>query len=206
MINSFLQPHLRREHNVAGAGLFVYDNIPDPKVEEPRSQKEKDLMKEIDKMFEDVVFTKKDPYKDHTRKNVLQKKGQKIEAMVLGKVRAYDKKELVESTASKKVKFQEIEKKLRELVKIHNPNFRYTSIQVNKAVETAYHFDRGNVGLSYCIAFGDFTGGGVIVRTKKGEKLYKNYHKWLYYDGHNIEHRTAPSKGTRYAVIYFTKS
>ena len=70
MINSFLQPHLRREHNVSGAELFVYDNIPDPKVEEPRSQREKELMKEIDKMFEDVVFTKKDPYKDHTRKNV----------------------------------------------------------------------------------------------------------------------------------------
>ena len=66
MINSFLQPHLRREHNVSGAGFFVYDNIPDPKVEEPRSQREKDLMKEImfrtgdyDWIYDSKKFNKK---------------------------------------------------------------------------------------------------------------------------------------------------
>ena len=41
---------------------------------------------------------------------------------------------------------------------------------------------------------------------KKIIKLAKNNKKWLYYDGHSLEHKSAPVKsGIRYAVILFTK-
>lgn len=208
MINSYLPHYERREHNkhLIGGKLDILANVPLPRLEEPKKQ-EIPIMKEIDKLLDDIErFPQKDPYKDKTRKNVLQREGQKIEAMVLGKVRAYDKKNLVNSSASSSGRFEELERKLRQLMKLHNPRFRYTSIQLNKSVTTAYHFDRGNVGMSYLIAFGKFKGGGVIAKVKKDkELLYNNDHRWLYFDGHNTEHKSAPSTGTRYAVIFFTK-
>ena len=216
LINTYLPHHLRREHNVnvvspvlsGGELINTLVHTPKPKIELPKKE-EIPLMNEIEKIFDSIPnFPTKNPAKDNTRKNVIQdgKMGEAIEAMVLGKVRSYSEKQLVQSSISRKGRFELLESKLRELVKLHNPRFRYTSIQVNKAVETNWHWDRGNVGLSYCIAFGDFTGGGVVVRTKNGEKTYNNKRRWLYYDGHNIEHKSAPSKGTRYAVIFFTKS
>ena len=102
-------------------------------------------------------------------------------------------------------KYQELYDMLKKLIKLHNPNFKYTSIQINKSVETDWHFDKGNVGLSYCLALGNFTGGGVVVRINpQKEKHYDNKRKWLYYDGHYLKHKSAPSKGTRYAIIFYT--
>tara|TARA_R110000823_G_scaffold201320_1_gene332198 strand:- start:161 stop:790 length:630 start_codon:yes stop_codon:yes gene_type:complete len=209
-MNTYLPPHLRRVHNsniVGGSVIDIMENVPLPLLEMPKPQ-EQDIMNEVDRLLNDIEkFPSKDPYKDKTRKNVLQKKDQKIEAMVLGRVRAYDKKDLVNSSASNSGKYIQLEKALRRLMKIHNPNFRYTSIQLNKSVETAWHFDKGNVGMSYLIAFGKFTGGGVVVKVRNNkEMLINNDHKWLYFDGHNSEHKSAPSKGVRYAVIFFTKT
>ena len=208
-MNTFLPHYDRRSHNdlLLGGKLDILENIPIPLIENPKSS-EKPLMEEIDRLFAEITnFPTKDPYKDKTRKNVLQKEGQKIEAMVLGKVRAYDKKNLVNSSVSSSGKYQELESKLKDLMKIHNPNFRYTSIQVNKSVQTSWHFDKGNVGLSYLIGFGDFKGGGVVVKIRKDKELFvDNDHRWLYFDGHNLEHKSAPIKsGVRYAVIFFTK-
>lgn len=208
-MNTFLNHYDRRPHNqtLLGGKLNIMENIPLPLVEEPKSG-EKEIMDRIDKLFEEIEkFPTKDPYKDKTRKNVLQKEGQKIEAMVLGKVRAYDKKNLVSSSVSSSGKYDELESELRKLIKLHNPNFRWTSIQVNKSVETSWHYDKGNVGLSYLIAFGKFKGGGVVVKIRNNkEMMVRNDHRWLFFDGHNLEHKSAPiTSGVRYAVIFFTK-
>lgn len=211
-MNSYLPHYDRRGHNksimnLSGGAIDITENIPLPILEEPKPN-ELPLMKEVERLFEEIQkFPVKDPSKDNSRKNVLQKKNQKIEAMVLGKVRSYSEKDLVVGRATKSGKFDELESVLKKLVHLHNPNFRYTSIQINKSVETAWHFDKGNVGLSYCIAFGKYVGGGVVVKVRDNkEMLAKNNKKWLYYDGHSLEHKSAPVKsGIRYAVIFFTK-
>ena len=208
-MNTFLPHHDRRPHSnmLLGGKIDIMENIPLPLIENSKPN-EKPLMKEIDRLFGEIArFPTKDPYKDKTRKNVLQKQGEKISAMVLGKVRAYDKKNLVKSTVSSSGKYDELEMKLKELMKIHNPNFRYTSIQVNKSVETSWHFDKGNVGMSYLIGFGDFKGGGVVVKIRDDKEIFvDNDHRWLFFDGHHLEHKSAPVKsGIRYAVIFFTK-
>ena len=208
-MNTFLPHYDRRTHNdlLLGGKLDILENVPIPLIQNPKPS-EKPLMKEIDRLFSEITnFPTKDPYKDKTRKNVLQKEGQKIEAMVLGKVRAYDKKNLVSSSVSSSGKYEELESKLKDLMRLHNPNFRYTSIQINKSVQTSWHYDKGNVGLSYLIGFGNFKGGGVVVKIRKDKELFvDNDHRWLYFDGHNLEHKSAPIKsGVRYAVIFFTK-
>lgn len=183
--------------------------VPDPKIENMKDR-ERPILNIITAYLKNIKFPSKQPFKDKTRKNVILEEGVKnvedivIDAFAIGKVRAYDKKDLVDSVNSRK--FPELLLLLDKFVKIHNPKFSYTTIQINRSVQTAYHRDKGNIGLSYCFAFGDFTGGGVEVKFADNvEKVYDNHNKWLYYDGHSLEHRSAPvKKGTRFAIIFFT--
>tara|TARA_R110002073_G_scaffold320989_1_gene496859 strand:+ start:16230 stop:16868 length:639 start_codon:yes stop_codon:yes gene_type:complete len=204
--NSYLPHNLKRESNFYLGGALKKEAIKvPPPVLEPMKKGGQILADEILNTLENTQFPTKDPYKDKTRKNVLQKEGQKIEAFVLGKVRAYDKPNLVNSV--KNVKFPLLFEKLKAFVKHHNPNFKYTSIQINKSVETPFHFDRGNRGLSYLIGLGDFKGGGVGVKTLPDLKVvdFDNKNKWLKFDGHTLEHKSLKKTGgTRYALIYYT--
>ena len=61
--------------------------------------------------------------------------------------------------------------------------------------------------MSYLIAFGKFKGGGTVVKVRENKIIkYDNNHRWLYFDGHNAEHKSAKSTGVRYAVVFYTKS
>ena len=207
-MNSYLPHHLRRVHNnnIVGGAMELMKNVPIPILELAKPQ-EKPLMDEVDRLLDEIEkFPTKDPYKDKSRKTVA-KEGQIIQSMIFGKVRAYDKKELVNSAISNSGKYTELEKVLRKLMKVHNPNFRYTTLQINKSLQTPYHFDKGNVGMSYLIAFGKFKGGGTVVKVRENKIIkYDNNHRWLYFDGHNAEHKSAKSTGVRYAVVFYTKS
>ena len=182
-----------------------------PKIEKPKMV-EKELMKSItDYLIAIEKFPTKNPFtkSDNSRTNIYSDamKGQNIDAFVLGKVKDYSKSEPVDSAITTKGKFDDLYKLLKQLVKLHNPKFKYTSIQINKSVETDWHFDKGNRGLSYCLALGNFEGGGVVVERGGKEFTYDNHNKWLLYDGHELKHKSAKvKKGDRFAVIFYRKS
>jgi hypothetical protein len=206
LTNSLLPYHLKRESNFYMGGALKLDEIKVPlPVLEKMNNDEKPLLDEILNILDNTKFPVKDPYKDKTRKNILVEEGQKIEAFVLGKVRAYDKPNLVNSV--KNIKFPLLFEKLKQFIKKHNPKFKYTSIQINKSVETPFHFDRGNRGQSYLIGIGDFKGGGVGVKTLPNLDVveFDNHNKWLKFDGHTLEHKSLKKTGgIRYALIYYT--
>tara|TARA_R110002126_G_scaffold31387_2_gene101112 strand:- start:64 stop:666 length:603 start_codon:yes stop_codon:yes gene_type:complete len=185
--------------------------VPIPKIETPKHT-EKELMNLITNYLIDIEkFPTKNPFtkpSDNSRTNIYSDAmtGKNIDAFVLGKVKDYSKSQPVDSSITKKGTFDELYKLLKQLVKIHNPRFKYTSIQINKSVETDWHFDKGNTGLSYCLALGDFEGGGVVVERGGKEFTYDNHKKWLLYDGHELKHKSAKvKKGDRYAIIFFHK-
>ena len=204
--NTYLPIEKSREGNLFFGGSLKKpheDKVADP-VEEDMKEAEKPIVKKILEIFKNMKFPVKKPYKDKTRQNILKEDVEEIEAFVLGKVRAYDKPHLVDSV--KNIKFPHLKELLEKLVKTHNPHFKYTSIQINKSVGTDWHFDRGNRGLSYLLAIGNYTGGGVVVKLPNGkEKLYRNKNKWILMDGHRLEHKSEGHKGgDRYAIIYYT--
>lgn len=96
-------------------------------------------------------------------------------------------------------KFKTLYKALRDLMSWHNPDFKFTTIQVNKNVFCEPHVDKNNVGPSYVIALGDFTGGNIVVEGK--ESSIQN--RFLKFDG-TKGHWITPFKGTRYSIVYFT--
>ena len=129
-----------------------------------------------------------------------------IRAFALGKVRRYDlPRQLVDSQYN--AKFPELHALLRRLMRLHDPSFRYNAIQLNAGVQTKPHYDRNNTGLSYCLALGKYTGGGIDLYDDDDERparTVRNKRKWVLYDGVRTKHGSAPvHSGVRYAIIYY---
>jgi len=86
--------------------------------------------------------------------------------------------------------------------------FHYTTIQYNYNQVSKKHKDKKNIGESYIVAIGDYTGGRLKVwKDEKGEgdpdyidiknKLYK-------FNGSKYYHETEEFVGTRISLVYFS--
>ena len=166
-------------------------------------------MKEVLNILENLnPFPSKNPIKDKTRMNVVGGKekaeeGKLVLSFSLGLTRAYDKPYLVPTVFNRK--FPDLHILLRRLIKEKDPSFKYTTITINKNVRTEYHIDKNNIGKSFGLSLGDFTGGGIEIKYDDNKtKFLDTHNKLILFDGH-LEHRTLPYKGNRYSLTYFKK-
>lgn len=92
--------------------------------------------------------------------------------------------------------------------KILPPTFPWLSIQVNINYMTEPHLDKGNRGESAIVAFGDFTGGELVINStpynSRNDSEIDIRHKIVYFDGSQLLHYTRPFTGTRYSVVFHT--
>lgn len=96
-------------------------------------------------------------------------------------------------------KFPELFKALKALIAARDPDFTWTTIQVNKNVVSPPHIDQNNVGPSYIIALGDFEGGELVIEGK----AYNIRNRWKKFDGRK-GHWIKPFRGERYSLVFFT--
>jgi len=78
--------------------------------------------------------------------------------------------------------------------------FEATAFQVNRNFRCLPHKDRGNIGFSVIVGFGDYKGGELIV----GGQTHDIQHKPLLFDG-TLIHETKPFTGTRYSVVMYNR-
>jgi len=155
----------------------------------------------LDELRSIQYFPHTTPKKDKTRMKVCENPNERIYAFCLGKARAYHLKKL--TNCSKNKRYPKLLKLLDIAVKLFDPDFQYTTIQINKNVKCKTHKDKNNVGASLALALGDFEGGGIIQYNIDGsEKFIDTKNCFKYQDG-NIPHTTAPFTGERYALIFF---
>eukprot|EP00435_Cladocopium_sp_Y103_P027263 s983_g6.t1 len=95
------------------------------------------------------------------------------------------------------------------------PGFEFSSIQVNKDYKAAMHVDKNNLGPSYIIGLGDYSGGWLWlddgsklgraknIRSPHGTRTSQN--KWFKFDGRK-PHCVTPFSGRRYTLVFFTYS
>ena len=91
-------------------------------------------------------------------------------------------------------------------MKQHNPDFRFTSIQINDNHKSSRHKDGKNVGKSYIIALGNYTGGELRLYNPDG-KGYKDINikgRFATFNGSELEHETLAFTGTRYSLVYYS--
>jgi len=145
------------------------------------------------------------------RNNITADKKGLNRGIVLGKVYSWKKTNdgrqgIITGRSTEKPKYKELFEEASKLMKQHNPNFKFTSIQVNDNHKSSRHKDGNNVGKSYIIALGDYTGGELRLYNPDG-KGYKDINikgRFATFNGSELEHETLPFKGTRYSLVYYS--
>lgn len=82
------------------------------------------------------------------------------------------------------------------------PFIPWTAIQVNKNYQTSAHVDGNNIGLSFSVSFGDFTGGELVVDGTP----YQTRYSPIIFNGALNEHFNKPISGERYSLVYFVSA
>lgn len=145
--------------------------------------------------------------KNKGRTNILNKGQTYSLSMVLGKVRK------LYSSCNGRVckvpsrwnsKYAALLKASKQLLKAHDPKYRFEAVTINKNQKASSHTDVNNVGESYIIGLGDYT-GGELVFTDKDSPYYGTHNikgKWLRFVG-DTPHHVKPFKGERYTLVYY---
>ena len=141
------------------------------------------------------------------RKNILRNGDKRYRGVAVGFVRSRrEGHKLLPSRHLSKPKYIELFKKTAELLWDWDSKFFFTSIQFNQNYVCAKHRDRNNVGDSYIIGLGSYTGGELLVfwdgKDNPPEKVDIN-HKFFKFNGAEYYHETAPFEGTRWTFVYF---
>ncbi len=109
------------------------------------------------------------------------------------------------SLATQKPKNRGRYQESRKLIELYDPQFEYTSIQYNQNYQCAKHQDKNNVGYSYIIGLGDYTGGELIVYDKDDNPTSVDIHnKFFKFNGSLSPHETAPFTGERYTLVFYS--
>lgn len=80
----------------------------------------------------------------------------------------------------------------------------FTSITVNDNFRAGPHRDRGNVGDSYLVAFGDYSGGELVLHEGPLAGELDIRHNPLVTDFSVTLHSVKPFFGERYSLVYYT--
>ena len=153
-------------------------------------------MQDITELLDSIKFPK-----NYSRKNIMT--GKPLECFCLGEVNYRGQKFLNYKTrgpSKHNEKFPELLQKLTELINNYDPDFKFTTIQLNKNIQSPRHIDKNNVGYSYIIGLGDYNGGELNIENL-GDFNIKN--SFLKFNGTN-PHWTSAFQGTRYSIIFFT--
>ena len=141
------------------------------------------------KELETIMFPMCSSRKNISSKNTL--------GFVLGDVNYRNEKKRGPSRWNSK--FPELFKLLKYFISLYHPSFEYTTIQVNKTTECKPHIDKNNVGVSYIIGLGSYTGGELNIEGNS----FNIKNRWKKFDGTKA-HWVEPFKGDRYSIVYFT--
>ena len=93
---------------------------------------------------------------------------------------------------------------LREIVQRRDPEFTFTSVQVNRNFPGKAHIDKNDVSYQYALSLGSFTGGRLFSATDDPcVVVAHNTHSRLTKVDGRHPHWVEPYEGTRYSLIMY---
>lgn len=110
------------------------------------------------------------------------------------------------SLKTQEPKYKKLFRETKKLMRLKDPKFKFTSVQYNKNHRTARHRDASNVGVSYIVGLGDYTGGELIVfdENEQNPQKYNIKNKFYSFNGSKYPHETSPYKGERYTLVFYS--
>jgi len=107
----------------------------------------------------------------------------------------------------------ELFEKLSLLMKRIDPSHQFTNITINKNLRCKAHRDKGNCGMSYIVALGDFTGGELAVGKRRAlesanpeDEPYDKldlHRNMVPFFGAEQTHWTLDFTGERYTCVFY---
>ena len=79
----------------------------------------------------------------------------------------------------------------------------FNAITVNDNYSAGKHYDKHNLGPSYLVAFGTYTGGELLVHESDLSGSHDVCRKPMTTDFSKILHSVAPFQGNRYSLVYY---
>lgn len=79
----------------------------------------------------------------------------------------------------------------------------YNAITVNQSYAATPHYDKHNLGESFLVAFGDYTGGQLKIHEGELSGLHNIRHKPIKADFSKILHSVVPFEGQRYSLVFY---
>ena len=133
------------------------------------------------------------------------------EGFALGKVTSWAGKgenagyKQILSLKTRDKKYKGLFKETKKLMKIKDPKFKFTSIQYNKNNRAKRHKDSKNVGISYIIGLGNYTGGelNIFDENEKNRVKHDIKNKFYKFNGSIYPHETVAFKGERYTLVFY---
>ena len=83
---------------------------------------------------------------------------------------------------------------------VHIP---WNAITVNQNYRAAPHLDKHNIGDSFLVAFGNFTGGELVLHGWDGDDKVDVCHKPIVMDFTQTLHSVASFQGQRFSLVYY---
>lgn len=110
------------------------------------------------------------------------------------------------SMKTREPKYKKLFRESKKLMRLKDPKFKFTSIQYNKNHRAARHRDAKNTGVSYIVGLGDYKGGELIIFDEDEKNPVKHDIKGKFntFDGSKYPHETAPFKGERYTLVFYS--
>ena len=166
------------------------------------SSKDKDILKEIYEELEDITLPMS--YRSGGRGQGHQIRTgacnqKKARQTSFGYTNYQQKKQLSSYTK----KYPYMLPLFKKFIKSHYPEFKFTSVYVNKNVACKRHLDSKNIGESLLVGLGPYTGGQTCLYINGKEKKFHIKSQSLIFNGSEIEHKSLPFKGTRYSLVFF---
>jgi len=146
------------------------------------------------------------------RANVLKKTQKNYEGFALGWVKSWAGKgenagyKNILSLKTRSDKFKNLYAAAKKLMRVIDPKFKFTTIQFNKNHKAERHKDGRNVGESYIVGLGKYSGGDLII-FDENEKNAVNHDikmKPYKFNGSIYPHETAGFKGERYTLVFYS--
>ena len=79
----------------------------------------------------------------------------------------------------------------------------WNAITVNQNYRAGPHYDKNNVGESYLVAFGNFTGGELELHKEEGLELLDIRHKPVRMDFSKVLHSVSGFEGQRFSLVFY---
>ena len=123
----------------------------------------------------------------------------KSETYGIVKKMVYKKGENPYQPAANNIRKPLIYESLQKLISVILPEFKYTSITLNKNFKCLPHKDKGNKKESLIVGLGDYIGGELFIEGIPFDIKYNP----LLFNGVDLEHWVNDFEGDRWTIVYY---